>query len=84
MQNFRPKSASELEKITDDEPLFFMNEWRGREWLCPNANFFGQPKEFQSFFLGSVLPDETRLMFWMNNFRQIRRPVYVCHGVRHA
>ena len=63
--------------MTDDKLLSFLNEWHGSERLWVHADFTGPAKEFRSFFMESVLSDEARLGFWIDNLEQIRRPVYV-------
>ena len=68
MKNVKPESALELEKMTDDKLLSFLNERRVPRGLA---------EEFRSFFVKSVLPNETRLGFWMDSLEQIHRPVYL-------
>ena len=77
MKNFKPESVVEFEKMTGDKLLSLLNEWPGPEKLRMDADFAGPAKEFEFFFMESVLPDETRLGFWIDNLEQIRRPVYV-------
>ena len=41
MKNVRPESAVELEKMTGDNLLSFLNEWRNPDKLRMNADFAG-------------------------------------------
>ena len=81
VESISPKSAAELEKMTDDKLLSYLNEWDNvhsdSEKFWTNINFSGLAKEFRSLFKKAVLPDEMRLRFWMDNLEQICRSVYV-------
>ena len=76
-----PKPAAELAQMSDEELLTFLNEWNNvhfnpEEWWV-DINFRGLAKAFQSIFLAVILPDESRLNFWINNRGRIERPIYI-------
>ena len=76
-----PKSAEELEKMSDEEILSFLNEWENvsrdpDEWWV-HINFTGLAQAFQSIFKEVITPNEPRLQFWIENRDQLERPIYV-------
>ena len=76
-----PKPADELKKISDEEILSFLNEWQdvhfnSEEWWV-DINFRGLAQAFESIFKEVILPDESRLHFWIDNRDRIQRPIYV-------
>ena len=81
-ENISPKPLAELGEMPDDELLSYLNKWDdvredpGQWWV--EINFSGLAEAFQSLFMETILPDETKLGFWMNNIERIQRPVYVC------
>ena len=81
MENISPKPPVELGEMPDDELLSFLNEWDNihcdpeKFWM--NTNFHGLAEALQSLFIKAILPNKTKLGFWMNNLERIQRPVYV-------
>ncbi len=76
-----PKPADELKKMSDEELLSFLNEWKdvhcnSEEWWV-DINFRGLAQAFESIFKEFILPDESRLHFWAENREWIERPIYV-------
>ena len=76
-----PKSADELDKMSDEEILSFLNEWENvdrdpDEWWV-RINFEGLAQAFQSIFKEVIIPNESRLHFWTENRDQLKRPIYV-------
>lgn len=76
-----PKPAEELEKMSDEEILSFLNEWGNvghdpDEWWV-HINFEGLAQTFQALFKESIISDESRLHFWLENRNQLERPIYV-------
>lgn len=76
-----PKPAEELEKMSDEEILSFLNEWGNvghdpDEWWV-HINFEGLAQIFQALFKESIISDESRLHFWLENRNQLERPIYV-------
>ena len=76
-----PKSANELDKMSDEEILSFLNEWENvdrdpDEWWV-HINFEGLAQAFQSIFKEVIIPNESRLHFWTENREQLKRPIYV-------
>ncbi len=75
-----PKQAEELANMPDEEILSFLNEWENAHYNLEKAvdtNFEALSQAFQSVFKEVILPDESRLNFWINNREQIERPIYV-------
>ena len=76
-----PRSSEELEKLSDEELLAFINEWdadyRDEEHWFMAISIEGLVEAFRSVFRQSVLPNETRLRFWLDNREFIQRPIYV-------
>lgn len=76
-----PKPVEELEKMSDEEILSFLNEWGNvghdsDEWWV-HINFEGLTQTFQTLFKESIISDESRLHFWLENRNQLERPIYV-------
>ena len=76
-----PKPAEKLEKMSDEKILSFLNEWEdvGRdpdEWWV-HISFEGLAQTFQSIFKEVIIPDESRLHFWLENRNRLERPIYV-------
>jgi len=76
-----PKSAEELGRFTDDELLFYLNDWSDEHrdkdnWLV-EINIPALAGVFQSIFKDMIVPDGERLDFWIANRDNIARPIYV-------
>ncbi len=76
-----PKPIEELKKLLDEELLSFLNEWENPhydadEWRI-NISFTGLAWEFQSIFKEVIIPDDSRLQFWIDNLNRVERPIYV-------
>ena len=76
-----PKPADELDEMSDEEILSFLNEWENvdrdpDEWWV-HINFEGLAQAFQSIFKEVIIPNESRLHFWTENRDQLKRPIYV-------
>ena len=76
-----PRPAEELKKMPDEEILSFLNEWENvdrdpDEWWV-HINFEGLAQAFQAIFKEVIIPDESRLRFWLENRGQLKRPIYV-------
>ena len=76
-----PKPADELARMSDEELLSFLNEWKNvhfnsEEWWV-DINFRGLAQAFQSLFMAAIVQDELRLRFWVDNRARIERPIYV-------
>ena len=77
-----PKGINELEKMSDEELLSFLNEWKNvQRYFDENTlveiDFRGLARAFQSNFKEVILSDESRLRFWMENRERVERPLYV-------
>ncbi len=76
-----PKSIQELESLSDDEILAYLNDWEEEQrdkgnWLV-EINIFALAGVFQTFFKDKIVSDKARLTFWMANRDKIARPIYV-------
>lgn len=76
-----PRSTDELEKMSDEEILSFLNKWenihRDPEKWWVDINFEGLARAFQSIFKKDIIPNESRLNIWIENRKRIERPIYV-------
>ncbi|HNR38249.1 MAG TPA: hypothetical protein PKN61_04380 [Acidobacteriota bacterium] len=76
-----PKSAEDLESLTDEELLTYLNDWseehRERDDWLVEINISALAGVFQSLFKEKIVPDDERLAFWLANRDRIARPVYV-------
>ena len=76
-----PKPVDELEKMSDEELLQFLNDWdkahRDSEKWWINISFEALAQAFQSVFKNAILREETRLRFWTEHLEHIQRPIYV-------
>ncbi len=76
-----PKPTDELARMSDAELISFLNEWENvqrdpDEWWV-DISFAGLVQAFESIFKEAILPDESRLHFWIDNRDRIQRPIYV-------
>ncbi|MDY0391065.1 MAG: hypothetical protein RBQ88_09120 [Desulfobulbus oligotrophicus] len=77
-----PQSAEDLEKLTDEELLTYLNHWDDERRDHDNnrlveINISALAGVFQSVFKKRIVPDDTRLKFWLTHRNRIARPVYV-------
>jgi predicted nucleic acid-binding protein len=81
-----PKSTEELESLTDEELLTYLNDWNEEHWDKDNwlveINISALAGVFQSLFTEKIVRDGKRLAFWMANRDRIARPVYVTAMVK--
>ena len=76
-----PKTPDELKEMSDEKILSFLNEWDnvGRdsdEWWT-EITFEALAEAFREIFSESIIADESRLRFWLENKHRIERPIYV-------
>ena len=76
-----PKTTDELKRMSDEELLSFLNEWENvhrdpDEWWV-EITFEAFAQGFESIFKEVILPDESRLSFWIDNRERIERPLYL-------
>ena len=76
-----PSVPEDLAKLGDEELLAYINEWQEEHrdednWLI-EFNIESLAGAFQTVFKDTIMPDEKRLTFWMENRERIERPVYV-------
>lgn len=76
-----PKSLEDLENLTDDKLLAYLNDWNEEHrdkdnWLV-EINISALAIVFQSLFKNKIIPDGKRLAFWMAHRDSIARPIYV-------
>ena len=76
-----PKSIEELAVFTDDELLSYLNNWDNEQSdksnLFVEINIAALADVFKSLFKETIVPDEKRLAFWLANYVNIERPIYV-------
>ncbi len=82
-----PSSPEELAGLSDEELLKHINTWQeGRPWYEENRyeddqwvafNIRALADAFQTVFKDTIIPNEERLTFWLENRKRIERPVYV-------
>jgi len=76
-----PKSAEDLENLTDEELLTYLNNWDEEHhdkdnWLI-EINISALAGVFQSLFKDKIVRDVELMAFWMTNRDRIARPIYV-------
>ena len=76
-----PRSSDELSKLSDEELLGYINEWQD-EYIDPDdwieIRISALADAFQAVFAESIISDDERLTFWIEENRQrIERPIYV-------
>ena len=76
-----PRSPEELAAMGNEEILAFINEWDAEhrdenDWLV-EITIEALGDAFQTYFKDSVIPNSVRLQFWIENRREIGRPIYV-------
>ncbi len=75
------KTPDELKEMADEDILSFLNEWESvdrdpDEWWV-EITFGALAETFQRTLKEFIIPDESRLNFWLRNRDQIKRPIYV-------
>lgn len=76
-----PKTAEDLECLTDEELLTYLNDWNEEhrdkdDWLV-EINISALAGVFQSLFKEKIVPHGERLDFWLASRDRIARPIYV-------
>jgi len=81
-----PKSAEDLESLTDEELLTYLNDWdeehRDKDNWLVEINISALAGIFQSLFKERIIPDGERLAFWMAHRNRLERPIYVAAMVK--
>ena len=81
MSHRSPQPPEALANLTDEKLLIHINEWQEEhhdedDWSV-EINIKALAEAFQTVFKDSVIPDDDRLGFWINNRERIERPIYV-------
>ena len=76
-----PKPPDELNKMSDEVLLSFLNEWENvghdpDDWWT-EITLEALAEAFREIFQESIIADESRLCFWIENKHRIGRPIYV-------
>ena len=81
-----PRPLDILSGFSDEDLLTFINEWDSEDrytnekdeegWLT-ETTIEGLAETFQSVFKDVVIPDGTRLQYWLDHREGIERPIYV-------
>ena len=82
VSNDSPYSLEELANFADKKLLACINEWENADELYREDEFVeinieGFANVFQTVFMESIIPDTNRLRFWMQNWENVERPIYV-------
>ena len=75
-----PKPEQKLAQMTDQKLLEYINDWEdeSRDFdKGTRINIEGLAKNFQNVFEKDILTNYKRFAFWMKNYPQIERPIYV-------
>ena len=81
------KTSDELSKFTDEELLCYINEWQDEhsdkdDWTI-QINIPALANAFQNVFTKSIVPDDSRMKFWLQEKRdRIKRPIYVRYMIK--
>ena len=76
-----PKPTDELKEMPDEELLSFLNKWENvghapDDWWT-EITFEALAEAFREIFPESIITNESRLRFWIDNKHRIERPIYV-------
>lgn len=82
VSEYSPRTPEDLSNLPDEELLAYINDWeKSDEYVDGNSfvriNIELLANAFQTVFKQSIIPDPTRLEFWMKNRKRIERPIYV-------
>lgn len=81
-----PKTLEELQNLTDEELLSYINEWesegRSKDSMLIEVNIDALSDEFQALFKKNILVNESRLIFWLENGNRVSRPIYISKIVK--
>lgn len=76
-----PKTFEELEHLSDDDLLTYLNAWdeehRDKDNWLVEVNISALADVFRTFFREKIVPQASRLCFWMDHVQKIERPVYI-------
>ncbi len=87
-----PSSSEDLARVDDEELLTYINTWQKErpwyeedryeddQWIAINIGALADA--FQTVFKDTIISEEKRLAFWLENRDRIERPVYVRAIVR--
>ena len=81
-----PRLSKDLVRDSDDELITYINDWQEArydedDWLI-RITIGALADAFQTVFKDTIISDEKRLTFWLENRDRIERPVYVRAIVR--
>ena len=77
-----PRSSEDITNLSDEVLLDYINKWEDEDKLLEGNKLVEIDIEalanaFQTVFRESIMPDASRLKFWMENRKRIERPIYV-------
>ena len=75
-----PRSPEDLTRLDDEKLLTYINDWQEEhsdenDWLV-RINIGALADAFKTVFKDTIISDEKRLTFWLENRDRIERPVY--------
>lgn len=81
ISNRSPSSPEELAGLGEEELLTYINAWQEEhhdenDWSV-KINIEALADAFRTVFKDTIIPNEERLAFWLENRERIERPVYV-------
>ena len=81
ISNRSPSSPEELAGLGEEELLTYINTWQEEhhdenDWSV-KINIEALADAFRTVFKDTIIPNEERLAFWLENRERIERPIYV-------
>ena len=81
MSTVSRRSPRSIEDLDDEALLTYINNWED-EHYDPDDRFVevtieALADDFEVVFTGSIIPNDVRLLFWVENRERIERPIYV-------
>ncbi len=76
-----PKTQEELQDLTDEELLSYINQWesegRSKDSVLIEVNIDALSNVFQTLFKDNILSNDNRSAFWLENRDRVSRPIYI-------
>ena len=77
-----PITPEDLADYNDEELLDYINHWNepevfydGKRYM--SVNIQGLSQAFETVFKKSIIPNSSRLMFWMGNLEKVEHPIFL-------
>ena len=77
-----PIAHDDLANYDDEELLHYINDWDNPEVFYDGKKYMrinveGLSQAFETIFKKSIIPNSSRLMFWMGNLEMVERPIFL-------